>query len=99
MLLLASLDHPSIPVLGDYFYVEEPGRFYVVSEYISGEDLVSRMHSGISHRRKPIYESLATLASLTALVVGLVAALGFPAAILQFNRLRIPTELLSMVVR
>ena len=50
---------------------------------------------GISHRRKPIYESLATLASLTALVVGLVAALGFPAAILQFNRLRIPTELLS----
>src|SRR6266850_8478557 len=50
---------------------------------------------GVSHRRKPIYESLATLASLTALVVGLVAALGFCAAILQFNRLRIPTELLS----
>ncbi len=50
MLLLASLDHPSIPVLGDYFYVEEPGRFYVVSEYISGEDLVSRMHSSACGR-------------------------------------------------
>jgi serine/threonine protein kinase len=32
MLLLASLSHPSIPMICDYFYVEEPGRFYVVSE-------------------------------------------------------------------
>jgi serine/threonine-protein kinase len=50
MLLMASLGHPSIPMIGDYFYVEQPGRFYVVSEYISGDDLVSRMHSAARGR-------------------------------------------------
>jgi serine/threonine-protein kinase len=50
MLLLASLGHPSIPMIYDYFYVEEPGRFYVVSECISGDDLVSRMQSAARGR-------------------------------------------------
>ena len=45
MLLLTSKGHPSIPMIYDYFHLEEPSRFYIVSEYISGEDLVSRMHS------------------------------------------------------
>lgn len=43
LLRLLSLRHPSIPQIVDYSYVEEPARFYVVSEYISGDDLVSRM--------------------------------------------------------
>ena len=50
MSLLASLGHPSIPRIYDYFCVEEPGRFYIVSEYISGDDLVSRMQSAASGR-------------------------------------------------
>ncbi len=50
MLLLASLGHPSIPMIYDYFDVEKPGRFYVVSEYISGDDLGSRMQSAARGR-------------------------------------------------
>jgi hypothetical protein len=60
-----------------------------------GTYLLRQASSGVPQQRKPIYERLATLASLTGLVVGFVAALGFPAATLQFTHLGIPTEMLS----
>lgn len=44
---------------------------------------------------KPFYEHLTTIASLTGLILTFVAALGFPAATLQYVHLGIPTELLS----
>ncbi len=36
-----NLQHPSIPRIHDFFYVEEFGRFYVVMEYVVGSDLAS----------------------------------------------------------
>jgi hypothetical protein len=60
-----------------------------------GNHLLRQATSGVPHQRKPIYERLATLASLTGLVVGFMAALGFPAATLQFTHLGIPIEMLS----
>ncbi len=38
--LLASLRHPSIPIIYDYFV--EGGRYYLVMEFISGGDLATR---------------------------------------------------------
>ncbi|HXF04672.1 MAG TPA: protein kinase [Blastocatellia bacterium] len=38
--LLASLKHPSIPIIYDHFV--EGGRYYLVMEYISGGDLATR---------------------------------------------------------
>jgi len=39
--LLASLEHPSIPTIYDYFVSE--GRYYLVMKFIGGGDLASRM--------------------------------------------------------
>lgn len=44
-MLLASLEHPSIPTIYDYFYDEAAGRFYLVMKYISGGDLLARLRS------------------------------------------------------
>ncbi|MBX5477689.1 MAG: protein kinase [Pyrinomonas methylaliphatogenes] len=44
-MLLASLEHPSIPTIYDYFYDQTAGRFYLVMKYISGGDLLSRLRS------------------------------------------------------
>lgn len=43
--LLASLDHPSIPTIYDFFYDDKEGRFYLVMKYISGGDLSARLRS------------------------------------------------------
>src|SRR3954469_11131251 len=40
--LLASLDHPSIPTIFDYFI--EGGRYYLVMYYIQGRDLEAEMN-------------------------------------------------------
>mgnify|MGYP000333051308 CR=1 FL=1 len=40
--LLASLDHPSIPTIFDYFI--EGGRYYLVMYYIQGRDLEAEMY-------------------------------------------------------
>lgn len=39
--LLASLEHPSIPTIYDYFVSE--GRYYLVMKFIGGGDLASRL--------------------------------------------------------
>lgn len=39
--LLASLEHPSIPTIYDYFVVE--GRYYLVMKYINGSDLEQQL--------------------------------------------------------
>ena len=44
-MLLASLEHPSIPTIYDYFYDEQAGRFYLVMKYISGGDFASRLRN------------------------------------------------------
>lgn len=49
-MLLASLEHPSIPTIYDYFYDQTAGRFYLVMRYISGGDLLSRLRSAPEHR-------------------------------------------------
>ena len=42
-MLLASLEHPSIPTIYDYFYDEAASRFYLVMKYISGGDCLARL--------------------------------------------------------
>src|SRR5204862_42183 len=42
-MLLASLEHASIPTIYDYFYDEGASRFYLVMKYISGGDLLARL--------------------------------------------------------
>jgi len=45
-MLLASLEHPSIPTIYDYFYDESAGRdgrFYLVMKFISGGDFLARL--------------------------------------------------------
>jgi serine/threonine-protein kinase len=42
-MLLASLEHPSIPTIYDYFYDEAATRFYLVMKYISGGDCLARL--------------------------------------------------------
>ncbi len=44
-MLLASLEHPSIPTIYDYFYDEDAGRFYLVMKYISGGDFLARLRN------------------------------------------------------
>ena len=44
-MLLASLEHPSIPTIYDYFYDDGAGRFYLVMKYISGGDFLSRLRN------------------------------------------------------
>ena len=44
-MLLASLEHPSIPTIYDYFYDDASGRFYLVMKYISGGDFLARLRN------------------------------------------------------
>jgi serine/threonine-protein kinase len=44
-MLLASLEHPSIPTIYDYFYDEAASRFYLVMKYISGGDCLARLRN------------------------------------------------------
>jgi serine/threonine protein kinase len=44
-LLLTELEHPSIPMVYDYFYDEASERFYLVMKFIPGSDLSSRLRS------------------------------------------------------
>ena len=49
-MLLASLEHPSIPTIYDYFYDEAASRFYLVMKYISGGDLLARLRNSQTGR-------------------------------------------------
>lgn len=44
-MLLASLEHPSIPTIYDYFFDDTASRFYLVMKYISGGDCLARLRS------------------------------------------------------
>ena len=44
-MLLAALEHPSIPTIYDYFYDETAARFYLVMKYISGGDCLARLRN------------------------------------------------------
>jgi serine/threonine-protein kinase len=44
-MLLASLEHASIPTIYDYFYDEQASRFYLVMKYISGGDCLARLRN------------------------------------------------------
>jgi serine/threonine-protein kinase len=44
-MLLAALEHPSIPTIYDYFYDETASRFYLVMKYISGGDCLARLRN------------------------------------------------------
>jgi serine/threonine protein kinase len=44
-MLLASLEHASIPTIYDYFYDEDAARFYLVMKYISGGDFLARLRN------------------------------------------------------
>ena len=44
-MLLAELEHPSIPTIYDYFYDESLARFYLVMKYISGGDFLARLRN------------------------------------------------------
>jgi serine/threonine protein kinase/uncharacterized OB-fold protein len=44
-LLLTELEHPSIPMVYDYFYDDASERFYLVMKFIPGSDLSSRLRS------------------------------------------------------
>jgi serine/threonine-protein kinase len=44
-MLLASLEHSSIPTIYDYFYDDEAARFYLVMKYISGGDFLARLRN------------------------------------------------------
>jgi eukaryotic-like serine/threonine-protein kinase len=49
-MLLASLEHPSIPTIYDYFYDEQATRFYLVMKYISGGDCLARLRNAPGNR-------------------------------------------------
>ncbi len=49
-MLLASLEHASIPTIYDYFYDDGASRFYLVMKYIAGGDLLARMRSAHNGR-------------------------------------------------
>jgi serine/threonine-protein kinase len=49
-MLLASLEHPSIPTIYDYFYDETASRFYLVMKYISGGDCLARLRNAPGNR-------------------------------------------------
>jgi serine/threonine protein kinase len=44
-MLLASLEHRSIPTIYDYFYDDSASRFYLVMKYISGGDCLARLRN------------------------------------------------------
>jgi serine/threonine protein kinase len=44
-MLLASLEHSSIPTIYDYFYDDAAARFYLVMKYISGGDFLARLRN------------------------------------------------------
>lgn len=44
-MLLASLEHPSIPTIYDYFFDDGSTRFYLVMKYISGGDFLARLRN------------------------------------------------------
>jgi eukaryotic-like serine/threonine-protein kinase len=44
-MILAALDHPSIPTIFDYFFDSSESRFYLVMKYIAGGDLASRLRA------------------------------------------------------
>ncbi|HEV2864551.1 MAG TPA: protein kinase [Pyrinomonadaceae bacterium] len=44
-MLLASLEHASIPTIYDYFFEDNSGRFYLVMKYISGGDCLARLRN------------------------------------------------------
>nr|MDQ3746287.1 protein kinase [Acidobacteriota bacterium] len=49
-MLLASLEHPSIPTIYDYFYDDTASRFYLVMKYISGGDCLARLRNAPGNR-------------------------------------------------
>jgi serine/threonine-protein kinase len=49
-MLLASLEHPSIPTIYDYFYDDAASRFYLVMKYISGGDCLARLRNAPGNR-------------------------------------------------
>ena len=49
-MLLASLEHPSIPTIYDYFYDDTASRFYLVMKYISGGDCLARLRNAPMNR-------------------------------------------------
>ncbi|MFL6256844.1 MAG: protein kinase domain-containing protein [Pyrinomonadaceae bacterium] len=49
-MLLASLEHPSIPTIYDYFYDDAASRFYLVMKYISGGDCLARLRKAPMNR-------------------------------------------------
>ncbi len=49
-MLLAELEHPSIPTIYDYFYDDRAARFYLVMKYISGGDFLARLRSAPHNR-------------------------------------------------
>ncbi|HEX8117143.1 MAG TPA: protein kinase, partial [Pyrinomonadaceae bacterium] len=49
-MLLASLEHPSIPTIYDYFYDDTASRFYLVMKYISGGDCLARLRNAPAGR-------------------------------------------------
>ncbi|MFL6208170.1 MAG: protein kinase domain-containing protein [Pyrinomonadaceae bacterium] len=49
-MLLASLEHASIPTIYDYFYDDGANRFYLVMKYISGGDLLARLRNAQTGR-------------------------------------------------
>ena len=50
MQFLSQLRHPSIPYIHDWSYDESLRRFYVMTEYVSGESLASRLQSSANGR-------------------------------------------------
>ena len=69
--LLASLEHPSIPTIYDYFVSE--GRYYLVMKFIGGGDLAGKMKTAVGGRleiqsaRLAQGDSLATATGMLAL--------------------------------
>jgi tRNA A-37 threonylcarbamoyl transferase component Bud32/predicted nucleic acid-binding Zn ribbon protein len=49
-MLLASLEHASIPTIYDYFYEDGSARFYLVMKYISGGDFLMRLRNSPTGR-------------------------------------------------
>ena len=49
-MLLASLEHASIPTIYDYFYDDAASRFYLVMKYISGGDCLARLRNAPMNR-------------------------------------------------
>ncbi len=49
-MLLASLEHPSIPTIYDYFYDDTAAHFYLVMKYFNGGDFLVRLRNMPSGR-------------------------------------------------